>query len=111
ADAADGAPAAARTSVLPRPRSGTSRGGPTLPGVRNPVEAAKIGGDEVRSLSSIGLRPIASHGQSQPAATMRSSPSAASGAAPRIGDVKKFPNGRTGRWDGHGWLAADQLQD
>lgn len=24
---------------------------------------------------------------------------------PKVGDVKKFPNGKTGTWDGHGWVA------
>lgn len=27
------------------------------------------------------------------------------GRAPRIGDTKKFPNGKTGKWDGQGWVA------
>ncbi len=32
-------------------------------------------------------------------------PAAAAGAAPKIGDVKTFPNGKTGKWDGQGWEA------
>ncbi len=27
------------------------------------------------------------------------------GSAPKVGDTKRFPNGRTGRWDGKGWVA------
>lgn len=26
------------------------------------------------------------------------------GTAPKVGDIKKFPNGKTGRWDGHGYV-------
>ncbi len=25
--------------------------------------------------------------------------------SPKVGDTKKFPNGKTGQWDGHGWVA------
>lgn len=28
-----------------------------------------------------------------------------SSTAPKVGDVKKFPNGRIGKWDGKGWVA------
>ena len=28
-----------------------------------------------------------------------------SGGAPKVGDTKTFPNGKTGRWDGNGWVA------
>lgn len=27
------------------------------------------------------------------------------GGSPKVGDTKKFPNGNTGVWDGHGWVA------
>ena len=26
-------------------------------------------------------------------------------AAPKVGETKKFPNGKVGKWDGHGWVA------
>lgn len=33
------------------------------------------------------------------------STSAPSGGQPNVGDTKKFPNGKTGTWDGTGWVA------
>lgn len=27
------------------------------------------------------------------------------GGAPKVGDTKQFPNGKVGKWDGHGWVA------
>ena len=32
-------------------------------------------------------------------------PSANQAGQPKVGDTKQFPNGKTGRWDGHGWVA------
>ena len=39
----------------------------------------------------------------KPAAKPSAIPSANTGT-PKVGDTKKFPNGKTGRWDGQGWV-------
>lgn len=47
--------------------------------------------------SGAGLKGL---GTSAPALNSASS-------TPRLGEIKDFPNGRRGQWDGHGWVAVN----
>ena len=50
-----------------------------------------------------GATPAAADGTPSPTfAQQPAAPSAA--AAPMVGDVKTFPNGNVGKWDGRGWV-------
>jgi hypothetical protein len=61
-----------------------------------------LSNDSRRVMEKRGINPDVVEGTS--------SQSAASGASPKIGDTKTFPNGNVGKWDGHGWVHVDGAQ-
>jgi hypothetical protein len=66
-------------------------------------------GKAAKLIQSVGSYKTVGGGEASPTGGKKEpAPKAqggATGGAHKVGEKKKFPNGKTGEWDGQGWVA------